>query len=140
MYNTSTGDITGVSSGVFYTVFIPNDTSITRAITDGFLPASATSTVASDIQKMVNFINYHILNKRVEATDGIDKGSAETLLFTNAGNPTTIFVKNSTTILQLGDMRTPANTYRAQTIPANSNILANRATIHSINNYLRFDL
>ena len=140
IYNTSTGDITGLTSGVFYTVLIPNDTSINRAITDGFLPASATSTLPADMQKMANFVYYHILNKRAEAADGVQRGAAETLLFNSQGNPTSYNVVNSATILQIGDNRTPSGTYRAQTVPAFSNVLANRAIIHSINNYLRYDL
>ena len=140
LYNTSTGEITGVSSGVFYTVFIPTDTAMTRAVLDNILPASPTSTVPADMLKMANFVYYHILNKRTEGTDGIQRGTAETLLFTLAGTPTSVNVVNSNTILQLGDAMNSSGTYRAQTVPANSNYLANRAMIHLINNYLRYIL
>lgn len=146
IYNKTTGEITGISAGVFYSVFIPNNAAILKAVNDGLLPGTGTApnkvpnyapTAPLDIQKVAQFIQYHILNKKSVATDGNESGSYETLLRRNNGDPTTIFVSNSApNVMRLTDM----NNEYGNVILANSNYLSNRCVIHLIDNYLKFNL
>ncbi|MCA0382923.1 MAG: fasciclin domain-containing protein [Bacteroidetes bacterium] len=146
IYNKTTGEINGIAAGVFYSVFIPNNAAILKAVNDGLLPGTGTApnkvpnyapTAPLDIQKVAQFIQYHILNKKSVATDGNESGSYETLLRRNNGDPTTIFVSNSApNVMRLTDM----NNEYGNVILANSNYLSNRCVIHLIDNYLKFNL
>ena len=88
----------------------------------------------ADKEKVNNFIYYHILNKRNIATDGQESGTFETLFKFSNGDPSTIFVNNSTpNAIALNDMLSrPANV-----VVGSSNNLSNRITLHLIDNYLR---
>lgn len=143
LWNGTTKLITGVANGSFYTLFIPDNAAIQKAVNDGFLPGTGTApnkvpnfnpTSELERQQVVRFIQYHILDKRNIATDGVESGAIPTVLKNNIGEATTIFVNNNIGNLALSDM----NGRQAQTILANSNYLANRATIHLINNYLQY--
>lgn len=143
-YTASTGDMVGVSSGVFYTVFIPNNAAIQAAVNDGLLPGTGTApnkvpnfkpTDPADKFLVDNFINYHILNKKAVATNGLESGSYETLFKTNSGDATSIFVNNNTpNAMILTDM----NNRTANVILPGSNYLSNRCVIHLIDNYLKY--
>lgn len=143
-YTASTGDIVGVSSGVFYTFFVPNNAAIVQAVNDGLLPGTGAApnkvptfapTNASDKFLVEKFIYYHILNKKSVATDGMESGAYETLFKTNAGDATTIFVNNNVAnAMTLTDM----NSRTANVIPASSNYLSNRCVFHLLDNYLKY--
>jgi uncharacterized surface protein with fasciclin (FAS1) repeats len=143
LWNSTAKLITGVANGSFYTFFIPNNAAIQKAVNDGFLPGTGTvpnkvanfnPTTELERQQVVNFIQYHILDKRNIGTDGEESGAMPTVLKNNIGESTTIFVNNTPGNLNLADM----NGRTANTILANSNYLANRTTIHLIDNYLQF--
>ncbi len=143
LWNATTKLITGVANGSFYTLFIPNNAAIQRAVNEGYLPGTGTApnkvpnfnpTTELERQQVVQFIQYHILDKRNIGTDGEESGAIATVLKNNVGEATTIFVNNTPGNLLLTDMK--ART--ANTILPNSNYLANRATIHLIDNYLQF--
>ncbi|MFV0606240.1 MAG: fasciclin domain-containing protein [Niabella sp.] len=143
MWTNATKLITGVANGSFYTIFIPNNAAILQAVNDGFLPGTGTApnkvpnfnpSTELDRQKVAQFIQYHILDKRNIGTDGVESGAIPTLLKDNRGENTTIFVTNTPGNLNLKDM----NDRLANTILASSNYLANRATIHLIDNYLQY--
>lgn len=143
IYNLTTGEIQGVAAGSFYTFFVPNKASITAAVNAGLLPGTGTPgsmvpnftpTLLADKEKVNNFIYYHILNKRSIATDGQESGTIETLYKFPNGDPSTIFVNNSTpNSITLNDMMSRT----ANVIVASSNNLSTRCVIHLINNYLR---
>lgn len=139
IYNITTGEIIGVAAGSPYTFFVPNKAAITAAVNAGFLPGTAgvpnyNPTLLADKEKVVNFIYYHILNKRTIATDGQESGTIETLYKFPNGDPSTIFVNNSTpNSITLNDMMNRS----ATVIVPSSNNLSNRAVIHLITNYLR---
>jgi uncharacterized surface protein with fasciclin (FAS1) repeats len=143
MYNTTTGEVQGVAAGSFYTFFIPNNAAIVAAVNAGQLPGTGTApnmvpnfapTLLADREKVNNFIQYHILNKKNVATDGQESGTFETLFKFPNGDPSTIFVNNITpNSMLVGDML--ART--ANITLASSNNLSNRITIHLIDNYLR---
>lgn len=143
IFNKTTGDIVGVAGGTFYTVFIPDNAAILKAVNDGMLPGTGTApnkvpnfnpTSLSGKDSVNNFVYYHILNKKNVATDGVESGAFETLFKKANGDATTVFVNNSVVnAMTLTDLsgRSAAVTF------ANSNYLSNRCTIHLINNYLK---
>lgn len=143
IWNNTTKEIIGVASGSFYTFFIPNNEAIVAAVNDGQLPGTGTPpnmvpnfnpSSAADKDKVINFIYYHILNKKNVATDGEESGTFETLYKFPSGDPSSIFVNNNVAnALVLGDMMNRS----ANVIYSSSNQLSNRATIHLIDNYLR---
>ena len=143
-YTVSTGDIVGVSSGVFYTVFIPNNSAIQAAVNAGLLPGTGTGpiktpnytpTLGADKDLVSNFIYYHILNKKSVATNGMDGGTYETLYKTGNGDATTINVNNQTPNAMI---LTDAMHRTANIILSGSNYLSNRCVIHLIDNYLQY--
>ncbi len=144
IYNTTTGEITGLAAGVFYTIFIPDNASILKAVNDGLLPGTGTApnkvpnykpTAALDQELVIRFIQYHFLNKISVGTDGRESGSYETLLRQNNGDPTNVFVNNSTiNSMKLTDM---LNRY-ANVVYAQSNYISNRCMIHLVDNYMKY--
>jgi uncharacterized surface protein with fasciclin (FAS1) repeats len=152
-YNAATGEITGVPSGLFYTIFIPDSVQIRAAVNAGFLPGTGTApnkvpnytpTLPAEQQQVVNFIQYHILNKKCIGTDGKESGSFETVLKRNNGDPTTIFVTNQTpNNVRLTDMEPgPIGPRYGNVINGvtTSNFLSSRCNIHLIDNYLKYVL
>lgn len=145
IYNSATGEILQVAAGSFYTFFIPNNAAILAAVNAGFLPGTGTApnrvpkfvtTVPAEREQIDNFIYYHILNKKNIATDGQESGSFESLYKFSNGDPSNIFVNNSSpNNIVLNDMRNRS----ANVIVSSSNVLSNRCTIHLIDNYLRFN-
>ena len=139
IYNITTGEIIGVAAGSPYTFFVPNKAAIFAAVNAGLLPGTAgvpnyNPPLLADKEKVVNFIYYHILNKRTIATDGQESGTIETLYKFPNGDPSTIFVNNSSpNSITLNDMMNRS----ATVIVPSSNNLSNRAVIHLITNYLR---
>ena len=143
LWNNTTKLITGVANGSFYTLFAPNNAAILRAVNDGILPGTGTApnkvpnfnpSTEIERQMVVQFIQYHFLDKRNIGTDGEESGAIPTLLKNNMGENTTLFVNNTPGNINLTDM----HGRKANTIWANSNLLANRATIHLIDDYMRF--
>lgn len=143
-YTASTGEIVNVSSGVFYTFFVPNNAAIVKAVNDGLLPGTGTApnklpnfnpTDATEKFQVEKFIYYHILNKKSVAANGMESGSYETLFKTNAGDATKVFVNNNTVnTMILTDM----NNRTANAIPGSSNYLSNRCVFHLTDNYLKY--
>jgi len=145
LYTAATGAITGLTDGVFYTVFVPTKAAITQAVKDGVLPGNVAtgvpiynSTNALDINLVSRFIQYHIINKASIASDGQKTGEFESLLKNDGGDAAKITVTmNTTNALTLRDVANRmANVLLAPTDA--SNVLSNRAVIHQINNYLKY--
>ncbi len=144
LWNATTKAITGVSAGSFYTLFMPNNAAIIKAVNDGYLPGTGTApnkvpnfNPATELerQQVIRFIQYHFLDKRSVAPDGIESGAFPTILKNNIGDPTTIFVNNTVPgAMTLTDM----NGRQSNLVLANSNQLSNRAVFHLIDNYLQF--
>jgi uncharacterized surface protein with fasciclin (FAS1) repeats len=147
LYNKSTDEfISGPSTGSLYTFFVPNKAAIENAIRDGYLPGTVSgSTVTpkfsgftqAEIQKVKDFVLYHILDKKSVATDGQESGSFNTLYKNKLGDPTSIFVSNNTgNSMTLTDM----NNRQVDVVMGSttSNQLGNRIVIHLINKYLKY--
>ena len=142
IYNASTISITGVSIGVFYTVFIPNNAAIQSAVNAGLLPKLASGlpnfapTLASDQALVSHFLLYHILNKTTVVPDGKKTGSYETLYQDpTTGDAGTISISSAPNIMQVTDSYGRA----ANVIIDSSNNLADRCVIHLIDNYLQYN-
>ncbi|RZK60273.1 MAG: hypothetical protein EOO91_02075 [Pedobacter sp.] len=145
IYNATSGAITGVTDGVFYTFLIPTKAAIIQAVKDRVLPGNQLTGVPTynptdfvGINLISKFIQYHIINKTAIASDGQKTGSFETLYKDDNGN--TVLVKvtiNTTDSIKLNDL-----TNREAKVllgPSDrSNVLSNRAVIHQIDNYLKY--
>jgi hypothetical protein len=139
LFNTTTSEITGLTAGSFYTVFVPRNAAIVQAINDGLLPGTAgvpnfAPTLTADRVKVENFLNYHILDKRTVIPNGVDIGSYPSLLRNAAGDPVTFSVLYPGGVFELTD----ANGRKARLVSALSNNLSNRTVIHLTDNYLRY--
>jgi uncharacterized surface protein with fasciclin (FAS1) repeats len=145
LYNASTGAITGLTDGVNYTVFIPTKAAITQAVKDGMLPGNVTTGVPTyaptdglDIGKVSKFIQYHIINKSTVVSDGEKTGLYETLLKNDGGDAASVrVITNTTSALILTDVANRTSNVMLG-ISDRSNVLSNRAVIHQISNYLKY--
>lgn len=146
MYTASSGEITGMTPGVSYTIFAPTNAAILEAVKAGYLPGSIVNgvpvplfkpTLPAQIDQVTNFLNYHILNKTAIATDGEGSGAYETFLKNATGAAATIFVNNNTAnAMTLTDMNSRTGTVQFGL----SNYLSNRVVIHLVDNYLQYKL
>lgn len=145
IWNNTTKEITGVSNGTFYTLFIPNNAAIMQAVKDGMLPGNTTTGVPNfnnatqtNVQReqVIRFIYHHFLDKATIAADGDQSGSFPTLLKTNIGDPINVFVNNTPGLLTLTDM----TNRNATVISPVSYYVGNRIVIHLTNNYLKYTL
>jgi hypothetical protein len=137
IFNATTGDIAGVSSGVFHTFFIPTNTAIAQAVTDGVLPSSITPTSDTDRQKVIDFILYHILPKFSIINNGKEEGAFESLFKTVSGDATILNISNKPQIPQfmVTDMKGRVANVVSGT---SSNVLGNRCVYHQVDKYLRY--
>ena len=142
IWSNSDSTINGMTAGNPYTVFVPSNAAISEAVKSGLLPGDASTGVPNfspsaleDQQAVVAFLQYHILNKNMVATDGKKSGDYLTLLQTLDGEPTTIKITNSVGSLVLKGM----NGDVANVKVANSNILGDMAIIHTIDKVLDFN-
>jgi uncharacterized surface protein with fasciclin (FAS1) repeats len=138
-YEAATMNIVGTSPGAFYTVLAPNNAAIRQAITDGLLPGTAAvpifnPTTTADKIKVERFIQYHIIDKRSVAGDGVDSGTFGTMLKNAVGDPVPVNIQNIPGLFEVVDLFGR----RARLLPGQSNFLSNRTVIHLIDNYLKF--
>jgi uncharacterized surface protein with fasciclin (FAS1) repeats len=137
IFNKTTGDIAGVSSGVFHTFFIPSNDAIAQAVADGRLPASVSPSTELDKLKVAEFIQYHILPRFTIIANGKEEGTFEALFKPLSGESTTLTISNKPDIMEftVTDMEGRSATVVNSTA---SHVLGNRAVFHQIDNYLRY--
>lgn len=142
LWSASDLSILGTTPGNFYTIFVPTNAAISQAVMDGLLPGNTTTGVpnfkpsnANDQQEVIQFITYHILDKNSVVPDGKKSGAYPTLLKTLNGDLTFINVTNHVNSMQLKD----AYGNVANVNVPESNILCDRAVIHSIDKVLNFN-
>ena len=141
MYNATGDKILGVDLGTSYTLVIPNNAAIVKAVKDGVLPGNVTTGVPNYIpatlgeQDLVSdFIRYHILVTKTVSDDGLLGGQFETLRKDSKGEKTYVSVLSDTGVLTFVDKAKKS----ANFIPSKSNNLADRALIHLVDNYLLY--
>jgi uncharacterized surface protein with fasciclin (FAS1) repeats len=139
IFNTTTFEITGITAGSFYTLFVPNRAAMIQAINDGLLPGTAgvpnfTPTSTADKLKVEKFILYHFLDKRTVVANGNDIGSFPSMLRNTAGDPVTFSILYPGGIFELGD----GFGRKARMVSTLNNNLSNRTVIHLVDNYLKY--
>lgn len=132
--------ISGVDLGTSYTFVIPNNAAIIQAVKDGVLPGNPTTGVPNytpgglEVDKVAEFIRYHILVTKTVSDDGLLAGQFETLKKDSKGEKTFVGVLSDKGVLTFIDKSTRSASY----IPSKSNNLADRTLIHLVDNYLKF--
>lgn len=135
LYRASDGKIDGTDLGTSYTFIVPNNAAIAKAVADGVLPASPTTTNAGQRDLIADFIRYHIIVTRTASNDNLTNGLFETLRRDSKGEKTYVNINSGAGNLKFVDNKS-VNT--ANFIPASSNNLADRSLIHLVDNYLKF--
>ncbi len=144
IFNSTTGDITGVLLGNYHTAFIPNNAAILQAVKDGYLPGTVVgSTVTPNFvptafadKALVNsFILYHLMVKTTTVPGDGKNGTYETLYKNPVGDPGTVTVTNTASnLMSVKDAKGRVS----NVVIASSNTLADRCVIHLIDNYLKY--
>lgn len=133
LYSATDGKINGIELGLNYTILVPNNAAIAQAVTDGELPASPTTTDLAQRDKIKRFLQYHIV-RNAFAIDGKKTGTFQTICRNIDGDIQAItVVTNQPSQLSVRDNM--GNTISADV--ANSNRLAQRVVVHSMNGYLK---
>lgn len=144
VYTAATGEIAGTTAGTLYTVFVPSNAAITQAVKDGVLPGNTTTGApklsnapftAAEKTLVNNFILYHVLAKKSLVPNGKESGAFETLLKNSAGEVVPLTVISAPGSMQVTDVKGR----KANVVIAKSNNLSNRAVIHLIDNYLKYN-
>lgn len=136
--------IVGISAGVFYTVFAPNNNAIRAAITAGLLPGTPavpnyTPTLTSDKLLVEKFIFYHVVDKKTLIPDKKDLNMYPTLLKLSNGDPTVINVQYPGGVFEITDAAgRKAHLVNGSNNQTSSNNLSNRTVIHLLDNYLKY--
>ncbi|WP_164890993.1 fasciclin domain-containing protein [Botryobacter ruber] len=135
IYTPATGALLGVADGSFYTLLAPDNAAIDAAVAEGYLPAATNPSENEDKEKVANFIRYHIISKAAVAADGKKEGGYLTILDKENGEATMVAVTNTPGSMTVRDMKGGT----ARVITASSNNVSNRAVIHLLDDFLRFD-
>jgi uncharacterized surface protein with fasciclin (FAS1) repeats len=136
IYTAATGAISGVTENYDYTFLIPTNEAMQKAISEGYLPADTVSTDNLIIEKIRDFLQYHIINKNIVILNGRQNGGFECFLNTLDKGPTHVIIDQDKNVpyFRITDMMGRT----ANMVVPNSNNLANKAILHQIDNYLRF--
>jgi uncharacterized surface protein with fasciclin (FAS1) repeats len=134
VYNSTTKAITNISQNDNNTILIPNDAAMQAAVTAGLLPGLQVGWTEVELSKVLNFISYNMVAKVIVINDGEIKGERETWYKTIEGK-TYLTVNNEAGSLSFTDRN--GRTANADNSPS-SYILANRAIILLIDNYLSY--
>ncbi|MBN2214524.1 MAG: fasciclin domain-containing protein [Bacteroidales bacterium] len=139
VYDTVNSTIASVSNTENTTLLIPDDAAIDSAVNAGYLPEfPEIGTFSSDdeLEKVFNFVMYHILPKSIVVPDGVIAGEHETLYKTVDGKTYVLIVNNPN-----GDFALIDNYNRITYLSSDKykfNVLSNRAVLHQIDNYLKY--
>ena len=137
----TTNEILTAPPGGFYTVFIPNNTAIKNAVNAGLLPKltgglpNFAPTTQGGKDSVLNFLNYHILTKATVVADGKKTGQFETAFKKANGDAGFVTISSSPGILQITD----AFGKKVNLDPASGNYLGDRAVIHLVSDYLKYN-
>jgi len=135
VYNKDTKSIKNVTASDDNTILIPSDAAMLQAELDNIIPPlSKTKFTADDIQKIQNFVFYHIIPYVIIVNDGNVNGVQYTRYKSIEGKTSVTIVNVAYSSLQFVDRHGRV----ANTILDKSHILANKAIIHLIDNYLKY--
>jgi uncharacterized surface protein with fasciclin (FAS1) repeats len=144
VYNPDTKAITGVLNTDEQTFLIPNATAIAKAVTEGYLPAiTVNDFTQAEQEKLLKFVQYHILKKAIifpngKMPNGLNVGPAITHYKTPDGDTyVNIDLRTANTLIATDALGMEAKAV-ATNNSASVNVLANRAVVHLIDNFLRY--
>ena len=141
LYTAATGAITGVPLGFFGTFLIPDSNAIKAAVNAGLLPGTVSGTgkvpnyaptAANEIEQVESFLKFHILQQTVIADGKVQDCRTN---YTNLNDQTGMVTIISAPGGGLSFKDSFGNVGSID--PANSNVLADRMVIHSINTCLQ---
>ena len=159
--NTTGNDLLGLSNDMVLTMFMPNNTAMAKAITDGVLPPTTTTIATNPIdrEKVLRFIFYHIAKGKAYVDDGLPyimpnagKVTEETAptAYKDVVDNTYLAVRKdaagnlivSTKLLGTGKLFT-SSTKSSQSATVTrgltrSNFFGGRAVLHEINGYFEY--
>ena len=134
LYNTISKAITDVKISSNTTLLVPTDAAIDQAVADGYLPAITIADFTLEEQQQVyNFVKFHILNGQILTPSAQYQDVAYTQYQTINGE-TYVAVSSGNDVMEITDQDGRV----ATVVNSRSNVLANRAIIHQIDNYLRY--
>ena len=165
LYNPADGTIAGISTSGYYTILIPQNDMIDKAVADGYLPPLSQVLPANDkiFAKAANFINSCFLSGTVIADDGkskiepgnYDKLNVSTIYRVNDPDKDLISVKTYIEASKVNGalVFTPKNIEEGVVVKVKginqakiirgitkSNYMGPRAVIHAVDNYLTFQI
>ncbi|HEX8017390.1 MAG TPA: fasciclin domain-containing protein, partial [Flavobacterium sp.] len=141
IYNAVADKITGVDLGTAYTIIVPNNAAIVKAVKADLLPGDKITGVPTFAptesyrqDQVVDFIRYHILATKTVSDDGQVTGQVETLLKDTRDEKIYVTVVSDKGSLSFIDKKNESATFIAN----KSNNLADRTLIHLVDNYLSY--
>ncbi len=140
IYNPVTKAITNIPSTVNQTYLIPNATAIANAVAAGLLPPiTAASFTQAEQEQVLRFIRYHVINDKIVYPNSGYNGIAYTHYRDNDGATYISVVTPATpNQLEVYDKKGRRALITATSTSGHTNVLANRAVIHLMNNYLDY--
>ncbi len=134
VYDPDTKEIANFKNSENNTLLIPSNAAIDSAVLHGALPSIGFADFTQVQQdQLLGFVMYHVLTKVIATNNGEVTGDRETLFKTPDGK-TYVNVFNDGTNFGVIDNQGRA----ANVILTSSNVLANRAVIHLVDNYLKY--
>lgn len=135
VYNSSTLNMVCIQNGANSTIFVPNNTAILKAISDGVLPALKDTATTDPVKKRMisKFVRYHIFPTVSVAANGDQKanGNVKTAYTLDDGTITYVSLDNENGSMIITDESSKVS----NVLIPNSNNISNRCVIHLVDNY-----
>jgi uncharacterized surface protein with fasciclin (FAS1) repeats len=138
VYNLADKAIANIASTENNTLLIPDNNAMQAAVNDGILPVIGFADFTQEQQEQVlNFVMYHALPGVIAYPGSEIIGTKETLYKTTEDDPKTyVEIKYEGGIMSVTDR----NGRTANVVTYNSNVLSNRAMLHQIDKYLKYNI
>lgn len=138
-YDPETKTIPDIPLNDVHTYLIPNKAAIDQAVADGLLPEIGRADFTQAEQEMVNrFLKFHVLRRRIISPNQGYNDVAYTNYKDNDGDTYVSIDSNTENKLIIYDRKGRRAEVTATGTSAHTNVLANRAIIHLIDNYLDY--
>lgn len=139
VYNPDDKTLTDINLSEVQTYLIPNNQAIDAAVQAGLLPAITAAHFTFEEQEMVSkFVKYHILRRQMVFPNGGYNDIAYTNYKDSDGDTHVSIDSNTENKLIIYDKQGRQATATATGTAAHTNVLANRAILHLIDNYLDY--
>lgn len=139
VYNPETGEITGIPNSERKTLLIPNNAAIDRAVADGLLPPITAADFNQAQQEMVKrFVDFHILSRQIIFPNKGYNDIAYTYYRDNEGDTYVSIDSSTENKMVIYDRKGREAVVTATGTSGHTNVLANQAIIHLMDNYLDY--